>query len=1153
MAQISLDLNQFKAEGIYFIEQEGNERTNVSTSTLPLVVGFSQKGPINTVSYLTDPNSAKRVYGDIDPILESRGSHFHRSLFELLRYTPVLALNLVPINSKPLSDGGDSTEYMSFSLSTGEANGKKSKDLYESFFDTQRFWKPSEVNSIAVIGNNAINAGKLLNFINLGQKTLTVLVRKTDVNGYDVNAREWYTAKGEDVPPYIHEWDLIKDYFVEVHVINGSWTNYAELSQNPVYSKYFNSKGLKSNKYKEFLTSESVTKIASFVGCVLPNFVDGNNVNQSIDVIMNNALPTTGLFVALDNENFENYDESTSKVDMVGHKLGDFSNLPDVLDFLSYKKTLVSKFDYPLTLTNPSTFKTLTDIATSYDENSGDEHSLTSLPLGGKQGILSNVLVIKKPSVSDTTFTLNEYNTIKDSLIIDQSVIKLTGSNKWGIVRSFNEILVNDTIPYTELRITYSHSDKDAENDVTPYTVQEVVTTVDSMKIAISGDKSTDVNLVAGSQILVRKISDNSIYFYVTIKTDGGIYDEDNLITYIAIENSNDLSTVSGYENLFEIIYTTPRKVDLTTLKIVFEPNLMLFTKTDTNTTDSGDDDYYTAYYFSNFYSDYLNAYIASGDKLYISTNETTGVRYIKIIETIDSNEIPILQIRLFNDADLNSPDIDISGNVTYPTLYYFSNDTLTSTTNGTLALYSGGEDITQDLEISSWNVSKNVITLNSTEGVKPKVGEFLVSRYDNGDSTYTYYMTKILSKKKIVNSISGEVTYEVSINEPAYIKNEGTGGTKYVVHFTSIENICDTYQLHTIKGLPLTQYHLPGTKLNKYTQMDKILGVLEPENSNLFKALTNTESLSIRYIVDTFDGGLQPQLGSKNVLTRLAKARVQSLAFVNIPSAEEFSKSTDPIFTDAPNPSEGRPKPPLDVRYIVEGGNKELGGSFEFSLPDEENGSKHFATGFPYLTIRQGSKNIKVPPAAHLCSLFVRKHKNGRPYVIAAGVDNGLISDPYLVGTEMEIYKEDRAYLSPFGINPIVKVPEGVMVYANKTGFQKKLSPFNSLHVRDNLITIEQTVEDILRPHLFQFNTDSSRFAIKVKIDSFLNSLKSQNVLYDYKVIFDRTNNTNEIIDNRIGLIDIWVEFAQGLEKFVNRITVFETGGISSGGFTQV
>jgi hypothetical protein len=49
-----------------------------------------------------------------------------------------------------------------------------------------------------------------------------------------------------------------------------------------------------------------------------------------------------------------------------------------------------------------------------------------------------------------------------------------------------------------------------------------------------------------------------------------------------------------------------------------------------------------------------------------------------------------------------------------------------------------------------------------------------------------------------------------------------------------------------------------------------------------------------------------------------------------------------------------------------------------------------------------------------------------------------------------------------------------------------------------------------------------------------------------------DSSNNTPAIIDQNIGIIDVIIEPARGIHKFINRMTVTRTGGISSGGFIQ-
>ena len=194
MATVTLDLNRFKASGVYTVEFDASERIVVNTNTLRLIVGFSRKGPFNTPVFLRDAKDAKTIFGDIDKFLESRGSFFHRSLNTALRLGPVYAMNLLPLNNKPIYDGGDAVDYVSYSLSAGETNGIKARSLYESFYNTERFYKLSEENLIAVANINTINTGKLFDFVNVGQKPTSIIVRKpTGITGYDITAKEYYS------------------------------------------------------------------------------------------------------------------------------------------------------------------------------------------------------------------------------------------------------------------------------------------------------------------------------------------------------------------------------------------------------------------------------------------------------------------------------------------------------------------------------------------------------------------------------------------------------------------------------------------------------------------------------------------------------------------------------------------------------------------------------------------------------------------------------------------------------------------------------------------------------------------------------------------------------------------------------------------------
>ena len=109
MAEQRINLNNFKASGVYTVEIDQSENTVLPLTTGRIIVGSSRVGPYNTVVLINDVRTLKAVYGDIDPKLEKAGSFFHRTIEVALREGPVYALNVVPLDMDYLEAGDDYT------------------------------------------------------------------------------------------------------------------------------------------------------------------------------------------------------------------------------------------------------------------------------------------------------------------------------------------------------------------------------------------------------------------------------------------------------------------------------------------------------------------------------------------------------------------------------------------------------------------------------------------------------------------------------------------------------------------------------------------------------------------------------------------------------------------------------------------------------------------------------------------------------------------------------------------------------------------------------------------------------------------------------------------------------------------------------------
>jgi hypothetical protein len=369
-------------------------------------------------------------------------------------------------------------------------------------------------------------------------------------------------------------------------------------------------------------------------------------------------------------------------------------------------------------------------------------------------------------------------------------------------------------------------------------------------------------------------------------------------------------------------------------------------------------------------------------------------------------------------------------------------------------------------------------------------------------------------------------------------------GTTTYTVyvHTTPAAVFGGAYTSYEVAASEYVPFVLEGAVIGTQS----ILDCLDAVNvgTNLGNALTDKDNITYRYIVDTFGSYDTGALLNKSQLSNLAKTRQNASAILNAPMISEFKASTNPSFTDANGA--------FDVNYVATGGNLDKNPSALYALPGINDGANYAFYYGPGLTVRENNKDIIVPPAAYVSNNFIDKYTDSLPWAIVAGPRRGVVSGSGVVGAEYAFDKSDRDVLEPFGYNPIVfQRGVGLTILGNKTAQQSIQSALSSAHVREVLIYIQDGLAAILKDYVFEFNTAQTRLEIKTLADSFMESVKADYGVYDYKNVMDTSNNTNDVIDANMGIIDTYVEPVKGLEIVVHRTTVLNTGEISTGNFS--
>ena len=378
--------------------------------------------------------------------------------------------------------------------------------------------------------------------------------------------------------------------------------------------------------------------------------------------------------------------------------------------------------------------------------------------------------------------------------------------------------------------------------------------------------------------------------------------------------------------------------------------------------------------------------------------------------------------------------------------------------------------------------------------------------------------------------------------------EDEGGAGIRHKVTFVTHREITarPNYAFKSYDEVTVSYktFPLEGCSIPKKNIKD-LLDILVPgEDKGFANTLVDKDAITYRYLVDTFGSLENNEIFNKVEFTKLARERQNASAILNAPMVTELRKCTNPSFVDSNDV--------FKAKYISTGGNLDSNPSRLYKMPEVLEGANYGFYYGPGLVVVENGKRKIIPPAAYVSNNFIDKYSNALPWSIVAGPRRGVVTGKDVQGVEYSFDKLDRDVVEPFGINPIVfERGVGLVVKGNKTAQQKITSALSSAHVREVLIYIEDGLAEILQNYLFEFNTAQTRLEIKTLADAFMDAVQKDGGVYDYRNIMDTTNNTNEVIDANMGVLDTYVEPVKGLEILVSRVTVLNTGEIAAGNFS--
>ena len=187
----------------------------------------------------------------------------------------------------------------------------------------------------------------------------------------------------------------------------------------------------------------------------------------------------------------------------------------------------------------------------------------------------------------------------------------------------------------------------------------------------------------------------------------------------------------------------------------------------------------------------------------------------------------------------------------------------------------------------------------------------------------------------------------------------------------------------------------------------------------------------------------------------------------------------------------------------------------------------------------------IRTNCAPDVAGCLARTDRDGYPWYSPAGFKRGRILDVVRIEKNPTDAEQDTLYDA--GINPIVTFPgEGTVLFGDKTG-KPASSTLSRINVSRLFIYLKKTIGAAARGILFELNDVTTRAAFVNAVSPVLDSIQARRGLYDYRVVCDRSNNTDGIIDSNQFVADIYIKPAKSINfikiTFTNKNTADDLG----------
>lgn len=185
--------------------------------------------------------------------------------------------------------------------------------------------------------------------------------------------------------------------------------------------------------------------------------------------------------------------------------------------------------------------------------------------------------------------------------------------------------------------------------------------------------------------------------------------------------------------------------------------------------------------------------------------------------------------------------------------------------------------------------------------------------------------------------------------------------------------------------------------------------------------------------------------------------------------------------------------------------------------------------------------KQLWIPISGFVTAIYARNDEVAQPWSAPAGLNRGVI--PNIIDLAFNPNQKQRDFLYTIALNPVVFFAgDGFTVFGQKT-LQTKPTAFDRVNVRRLFLSLERSIQNILKYFVFEPNTEFTRTRARNAITPVLEFAKNTEGLYDFLVVLDERNNTPETIDRNEMVVDIYIKPVRTAEFILLNFVATRTG----------